>query len=67
MTALTTVADMRKLNDAFSKTFGGTGDPRMFSVVIQAPFNSTVTDTLKEMYTTRVFVPCFIIAMWKLS
>jgi len=63
MPAPTTVSGMRQLKGAFSKTFGGTGDPGMFSMNIPAPFDGTMTDTLKTPYNAgvrAVFYYCFV-------
>jgi len=60
--APTTVRDMANLKGHFSKTFGGTGDPGMFSVSIPCPFDGTMTDVLKTPFnegTRPVFYYCF--------
>lgn len=61
--APTTVREMRNLKNAFTRTFGGTGDPGMFSVELAAPFDGTMTDTLKTPYNVgvrAVFYYCFV-------
>lgn len=57
-----TVRDMANLKGSFMRTFGGTGDPGMFSVVLSCPFDGTMTDTLAAPYNggvRPVFYYCF--------
>jgi hypothetical protein len=54
MSRPTTVEDMAVLKGALTRTFGGTGDPGMFTVTIPCPFDGTMTDTLHCPYNAGV-------------
>jgi hypothetical protein len=57
-----TLSDMMALHGAFTRTWGGTGDPGTSSATVPCVFNDTMTDTLKTPYNDgvrAVFYYCF--------
>jgi len=57
-----TVQEMAMLKGHMSRTFGGTGDPGMFTVTIDCPFDGTMSDVGKMPYNDgarAVFYYCF--------
>lgn len=48
-----TVADFMRLHGAFTRTFGGVGDPGTTAIVINCTFDDTMTEVLKTPYNTE--------------